>query len=554
VATIRDARPVTLLFAAAAALSAALLLGLGARLTFLLDDWEFLIYRPGFTADAILGPHGENIAVGPVLVYKALLELFGMDSALPFRVVSVGAFLVSVSVLFVWLRRRVGEWLALAGAVSVLFLGPAWEDLLWAFQVGYFTSMAAGLGALLVLERRSARGDLIACGLLSISILFSSLGLPFCVAALVMIALGPKGHRAERLFTLVVPAALFAIWWLGWGREADTEITLENVATAPLFLVDGLASALSSLFGLATPRDESPVGALDWGRPLLVAALGLAGWRLWRVRRIDPTLVVLVCLAATFWLLAGFNEKPGRDPLVSRYQYIGVIFVLMIAAQLLNGVRLRRVGLLAVFAITGLAVFSNINFLHQAYKSYLHTSQIERADLAALEIGRDRIDPSFRLSEDVAHTAYVGIEAGPYWAARDAFGTPAYSEAELLGATPAARAAADSVLAAGLELTSAPGATPASGPCESAGPLGSGDLTLANVPPGGASVENIGAVPLKLALRRFGDGFTIGARRVEPGESRTLSIPSDRSSHPWQLLARGDGQLRICPIDDGGAG
>jgi hypothetical protein len=45
------------LLAGGMAVSAALLLALGSRLTFLLDDWEFLLYRPGFTAHAILDPH-----------------------------------------------------------------------------------------------------------------------------------------------------------------------------------------------------------------------------------------------------------------------------------------------------------------------------------------------------------------------------------------------------------------------------------------------------------------------------------------------------------------
>ena len=50
--------------------SAALLLVWGSRLTFLLDELELLLYRPGFTADSILSPHGEHISIAPVLIYK----------------------------------------------------------------------------------------------------------------------------------------------------------------------------------------------------------------------------------------------------------------------------------------------------------------------------------------------------------------------------------------------------------------------------------------------------------------------------------------------------
>ena len=52
------ARPATLLFVAAACASAALLLALGTRLTFVLDDWQFLLDKQAWTADSILLPHG----------------------------------------------------------------------------------------------------------------------------------------------------------------------------------------------------------------------------------------------------------------------------------------------------------------------------------------------------------------------------------------------------------------------------------------------------------------------------------------------------------------
>src|SRR5919204_820510 len=105
--------PVVLLLAGAAAASAALLITLGSRLTFLLDDWEFLLYRQGFTADSILSPHGEHISIAPVLIYKALLATVGMDSSTPYLAVSVALLIASAVLLFLYLRRRVDPWLAL---------------------------------------------------------------------------------------------------------------------------------------------------------------------------------------------------------------------------------------------------------------------------------------------------------------------------------------------------------------------------------------------------------------------------------------------------------
>jgi hypothetical protein len=91
--------------------------------------------------------------VGPALVYKLLQTFFGMSSAMPYYAVSISLFLTSAVLLFAYLRSRVGDWLALLAAVLILFLGAAFEDLLWAFQLGYFASAAAGLGMLLALDR-----------------------------------------------------------------------------------------------------------------------------------------------------------------------------------------------------------------------------------------------------------------------------------------------------------------------------------------------------------------------------------------------------------------
>ena len=141
----------------------------------------------GSRPDVFLEPHYEHIAISLIAVYKTLLGVFGMDSPFPFQLVATLTFLLSVALLFVYLSRRVGRWLALAGALPILVLGPAWDDLLWPFQIGFFASMSAGLGALLASSAAIARGDLVACALLVVAISFSSLGLPFIAGAVVLV-------------------------------------------------------------------------------------------------------------------------------------------------------------------------------------------------------------------------------------------------------------------------------------------------------------------------------------------------------------------------------
>jgi hypothetical protein len=553
--------PVVLLLAAAVLAAAAVLLALGSRLTFLLDDWEFLLYRPGFTAQSILSPHGEHISIAPILIYKALLATVGMSSSLPFLAVLIGFFLTSSILLFVYLRRRVDPWLALLATGIVLFLGPAFDDMLWDFQMGFTGSLAFGLGALLLLERGDRRGDLLACLLLSVGMTFSSLGLPFIAAACVDVGL--RSERLRRLYVVAVPALLYAAWWVGWGHDADTAVSFHNAAATPGFVIDAAATVFASLFGLTQVGQSGGSGGLDWGQPLLLAALALGAWRLHRMGKVPRGLWVALALAATFWVLAGLNVKAGRGPTASRYLLPGAIFVLMIAAELLRGVRVPRGATVIAYVVGAAIVAGNIGVLHDAYVSYRRTSDLIKADLGAVEIARDRIAGQLVLDEDIADTGYVHVHSSLYLPAADKYGSPADTPAEIAAAPEPARVAADKVLGRGLGISFGP----AQGPAVALGPapqllgplqvrvhtrgscleLGGGSPTaVLHLPPGGAIVHASRA-GAQVRLRRFATAsFPIAAAPLAAGQVGVLHIPTDRATEPWELEISPAAATTVC--------
>ena len=446
----RVGSPVVLL-AGMVAGSGVLLLVLGSMLTFLLDDWTFLLYRPGWSTDAVLNPHNEHIVVLPVLIYKGLLSTFGMDSAFPFRVVSTLVFLLSAVLLFAWLRRRIGDWLALIGATLILFLGAAWEDLLWPFQIGFFGTMACGLGMLLALQREDRIGDRLACGLLTVSIAFSSLGLSFAAGAAVDVYQRRDRWRS-RIYLIAVPLLLYGLWWIGWGHKADTHLSLHNFATTFRFVLDAVAAGMASLFGLATPTPETAVGGLDWGRPIMVTALLFAGWRLHRLSSIPRWLWVVAAIGASFWALGGLNVIAGRGPTVSRYQYPSAIFIMLIAAELLRGIRIGRRTLIAVSVLATASVASNIAFLHDSYKSYKLTSDLERGRSRG---SRDHAPHrGSRLHPQRGHSRHRLCERAGRRVSLSSrrLRLPAYTPEELIKAPEPPRVAADKVLAAALRI------------------------------------------------------------------------------------------------------
>lgn len=537
-----------LLLGAALLASGALLLALGSGLTFFQDTWAFLMDRRELDAHAFFAPHNEHIVLVPVAIQKLLLALFGMTSAASERVVLTALLLATAVLLFAWVRRRLGGWPALIAAVSVLFLGPAWQVLLWPFEIGYVGALLFGIAMLLALDRRDERGDLAACSFLAIAIAFSTLGLVFAAAAAVDL-LGERRERGlRRAYMIAVPLLLYFAWYAGWGHTAESHVTAGNVLSSPLFVVDGLASSLAALLALGGTGIEGE-GVPLFGRLLLLAIvvlLALAAARGWR-----PPASALPAATANvaFWLLAAFNQIPGREAYASRYMYAGAVLLLLLAAELLRGVRIGRPALIAAGAVAVAAVTLNTITLEDGEDWLRGQTVLARSDLAAIEIARATIDPRFRLTPEIAGTSsLIDIEAGEYLEAVSEYGSPAYTQAELAAAAEDGREQADVVLSQALPLSTETGVeaggsrsgcvTVPPGGGEVPLPLGSG-VTRIEVPPGGDA---------ELSLRRFAvDDFPVPTEGAPGGEVTLLEIPPDESPRPWRMQVEAERPVRVCP-------
>ena len=306
-------------FGALALVAFAGLLYLGRSTTFYFDEWDWVQGRRAWNAAALLEPHNEHLSLVPVLVFKLLFSTVGTDSYVPFRVAGLLLHCGVAALLFAYTRTRVGELLALGAAAVVLFLGTAWPDVLWPFQIGFLSSLAAGIGALLALDREDRRGDVIAAVLLGVALASSSLGLPL-LAALALEVLG-RPDRRSRWWIVAAPAALYAVWYLAYGGEGTA--TSDNLFGSPGYVADAAAGAAGALFSLD----------MDWGRPLAVVGVvallvslhrrGTASWRL----------LALIAAPLAFWGLTALARGQLGEPAAPRYLYPGVVFLLLIAAE-----------------------------------------------------------------------------------------------------------------------------------------------------------------------------------------------------------------------------
>ena len=336
-------------------------------------------------------------------------------------------------------------------------------------------------------------------------------------------------------------------------------MSAHNLATSPPYVLDGFASSIASLFGLGAPLELSGTGALGWGRPLLVALVAASIW-VWRT----PTrrwILVALAVGITFWFTTAGNFGFGRLPTASRYQYVGAVFVLLIAGEIAAGWRPGWRAILATFAVAGAAALSNLAILHDGYLTLTGRSTVVRGGLGGLEVAADRVNPDFVLTPANSDFFYLSqVTAGPYLSASAKFGSPAYSQSELASAPES------------------PGKPPtrcSPRPCPSASGRArapSGGAPPRVVGPAGALVDEYGlydaatgcrpgtrphaaawrrrpedapGLAAELLLRRFASGFFPASAGTLRGTA-SLVIPTDRSSRPWQLQILAPGRVTVC--------
>jgi hypothetical protein len=530
--------------------AATLLLALTSGLTFYQDTWAFLVDRRSFGVDSVLEPHNEHIVVIPVILQQLMLAAFGMTSALPEYILLTVMLCITSVLLFVYVRRRLSPWLALIFAALLIFVGPAWETLLWPFEICFVGSMMFGIATLLALERGDRRGDVAATIFLVVSLGFNSLGLAFVVAAAVDIFQNPRGRRLGRAYVAAVPLLLFAAWYLAFGRKAGSELSLQNVLELPRYVLDSIGASLEALLGLSDSRAGSPA-PFEWGRLLVLAFIGLVAFGQWRKPGFSAQLWPVAAAAATYWVLAGLNHSAAREPTSSRYLYASGAMMLLIAANLLVGVRFGRRGLLICGAVAVAAIASNLVILKDGNNYLENQTVLTKANLGAMEIARQTIDPHFVPSPETSGTgSLVNVEAAKYFPAIDEFGSPAYTPSELAEAPAPGPYYADVILSEALPLTALtrPGGYAAgSADCVTL-PAGSATPTSeTRLAPGLTIIEVGPGPPAAISLRRFAQGEYPATAASAPGNSTTeLNIPADIAPQPWYLHLEASQRARVC--------
>jgi hypothetical protein len=541
----------TLLLGAALIAAAIALIVLGWQLTFFQDVWAVLLERGDWNAHSLLAPFNEHLIVLQVVVEKGLVAIFGMGDNHPEMLFMTASLLAAATLLFVYVRRCAGEWMALFATCLLLALGTAWQVLLWPFEMNFPASLAAGIGMLLMLEREDRRGDAWACVLALVSVGFGSFGLSFAIAAFVDVCVRHRERGWKRIWIVVVPAVLYLAWYAGWGHDAVHHLTFHNILASPLYVFEGLASAIASLTGLTGAE-----GATDpsWGKPLLVVLVGLAIWAQRKRPGVSKSFWPVVAVGLGYWLLAAFNYIPGREATSTRYQYGAAAIVLLLAAELLRNWRFSPRVLWIAAAATVVMIAPNIGQLGSGFNVLKEQTVLTRSDTAAIEIARRTVSESFALTPEIAGTpSLIDVGSAGYLPAVEEHGSPAYTPAELAGAEEPGRSQADIVLSQALPLRLltleggfAPGRARAAG-CTAVPPGG----TVPEVPlgPGKTRILVAEGGEATLSMRRFAAGGTYPVKLpTVPGDSSSLLlVPHDEApEYLWALHVEAAQEAFVC--------
>ncbi len=249
--------------------------------------------------DDYLANHNGHLNLVPVLVYKAMWSVFGLTDYTAFRILAVLVHVGTCLLLFAYLRRRAQLWFAVSATIVVLFLGYAFQDLVWPFQIQFTGAMAGGLAALLLLDRDDRVGDVGASIALAISVACSGVGLPFVGAVTLELLLRRKTWR--RLWVPLIPLALWGIWYLQYGQS---QVKGSNVHLVPENAAQMGSAAVGALLGLSMDDGHVPLALLGI---VVVVVLAVD-------RRISPRFAAVLALPLGYWILTSLSRAQFGDP------------------------------------------------------------------------------------------------------------------------------------------------------------------------------------------------------------------------------------------------
>jgi hypothetical protein len=310
-------------FKAALALSLVVLYVVGRRQWFIRDDFAFVITR-----NVIRGTHGVDDwlfaaqdghwMTPPILVYRAVQNVFGLDSYWPFLLPTMLVHLTTVVLVRVLCRRcGVSPWTSTLVCSVLLVFGSGWENIAFGIQLTYNLSIVAFLAHVLLVDHEGApdHRDVVGAVIALVGMSSSGFG-PFFLFGVALLLVLRKRWVALAIAT--VPQALAFVWWyLTWYRDPIKDRLTGPRTRVPEFAIRGIVATFDGLVGISVLAGLA-----------LVAGIVIALWRgvPGRARTLLWTMwgTTIVMFLGIGWTRIGFGLDSAG---VSRYRYMGAMLL-----------------------------------------------------------------------------------------------------------------------------------------------------------------------------------------------------------------------------------
>jgi hypothetical protein len=533
------------LFAALAALGAAILFWAGRDTGYSPDELAWFMHSPDLGVDGALQPHAGHLILTTRIAYKLIFETVGVDYFW-FRLLTAATVVLSAALFFAYVSRRIGRVAALAPTAVLLVFGSDATHMVLGNGFTVVGAVACGVGALLALDREDRTGDALACALLCLGAATYTVALAFVAGIAVSVLL--RGDRWRRIWIVAVPVALYAAWWL-WAlhlnSSSEGQLAPGDILLFPSWAFQSLAAVLSAVTGLDYEFAATAPNAAG-----VVFAFALLGAVAWRLRRgsVPIMLWAVIGAALALWLMGSLARTPLRQPDSSRYLYPGAVMVLLVCAWAVVGTRFSRRALVAIFAVAAIGVATNVALLRDGTDLFRAVAVATRAELGALTLADGSANPDYVPSASptlaLGFTSVAEDDLQPtaaYLTASERYGSPGDTPAEIRGGDEPTRARADAVLVGAIGLTLAP--TDEQRPTAGCVDLVPGaDLSLE---PGETALLFGQDQAAKINVRRFASATGTSIGTLAPDSGALLAPPSDSITDPWHVSA--DAPALACP-------
>jgi len=317
----RTDRAAALSFGVAIGLSLVVFWVVGRYQWFIRDDWAFVLTRArvqtlfGFD-DALLTPQDGHLMAVPVLSYRAIDWLVGVDSYWPFLALLLLSH-VGCVIATRQLCRRVGvtAWMSTLVATVLLVFGTGWENILFAVQITYNFSLLAFLLQLLLVDHdgRVDRRDIAGSAIGLVGVFSSGFGPFFILGVGVLLACRRRWGAA-----VVACAPQFVVWswwWLTWGSDPAGASGDPTVRMVLRFVRDAVLQTFSGLTGSMV---LAGTGA--------VVAAAVVVWRGIDTRQRTMLFALWVTTSAMFFGI-GLQRSDVFAGIASRYAYMAAFLL-----------------------------------------------------------------------------------------------------------------------------------------------------------------------------------------------------------------------------------